>query len=61
MDAAAGGFGWVNEGDKAPCFELPDSSFTSVSPIEGHKKVRGSGGHHRMKGSDLHDACQVRA
>lgn len=39
MDAA-GTFGWVCEGDKAPCFELPDTTFTSVSPIGANTKVR---------------------
>lgn len=40
---SAGSFGWVCEGDRAPCFELPDSKFTSVSPIGANTKVRGWG------------------
>lgn len=27
------GDGWVKEGDKAPSFELPDTSFQPVSPV----------------------------
>ncbi len=29
--------GWVHEGDKAPCFELPDANFKAVNPLSGAK------------------------
>lgn len=38
---APGGDGWVCEGDKAPSFELPDSQFKAIRPMETTTKVRG--------------------
>jgi len=32
-----GDSGWVQEGDKAPSFELPDTSFKAVNPLSGKK------------------------